>query len=292
MRVLLTGASGQLGAYLLKHLREELVEVMAWSGRRAGGLFGIQLMPVDLADGAQVRAAFEKARPDVVIHAAAMSAIAEAVANPQRAFTVNAGGTCLLAELAARRNARLIYISTDLVFDGETSPCRETTAPRPLSIYGQSKLAGEPAVLDQGGLVVRVSLLFGPSLIGRPTFFDQQLAALGEGKSMRLFDDEWRTPLDLPSAAEGIWQAAKSPARGLLHFGGPERLSRLQIGQRIAAGAGLDATLLEPVSRLTVGGEPRPRDTALDDARLLALLPQLRRPSCDEAVKQFLTGAR
>lgn len=289
MRVLLTGASGQLGAYLLRHLAQQDCDVVAWSGRGRGELFGAPLRPVELADVAQIRTAFQEARPDVVLHTAAMSAIADCFAKPDDAHAVNAVATCKLAELAERSGARLAYISTDLVFDGETSPCREETAPKPLSVYGRSKRAGEPVVIDAGGLVVRVSLLYGPSLIDRPTFFDQQLQAMRSGQPVRLFEDEWRTPLDLPTAAAGIWKAAQADVTGLLHLGGPERMSRLEMGQRFAALAGLDPALALASSRTSVGGpEPRPRDTALANERFAATFPDFAWPAFDDAVRGLL----
>ncbi|MBX7166641.1 MAG: SDR family oxidoreductase [Pirellulales bacterium] len=292
MHVLLTGASGQLGAYLLRALTRRGVATVAWSGRGTGTLFQTPLCSIDLADQAAVRAAFDDAAPDVVIHTAAMSAIADVLADPDRAHAVNTAGTCLLAELAAARRARLVYISTDLVFDGEESPCRETTPPRPLSIYGRTKLLAEPVVLDDAqGLVIRVSLLFGPTLIDRPTFFDHQVAALREGRTLRLFDDEWRTPLDLDSAAAGILAAAQSDVRGILLLGGRERLSRLEMGQQIADACGASRALLEATSRLTVGGpEPRPRDTALDSSRFERHFPGVVRPSFAAAVGRSLFG--
>jgi dTDP-4-dehydrorhamnose reductase len=288
MRILVTGASGQLGAYLLRELQRRGRDALAWTGSRRGELFGFNLQSVDLADRDAVVAAFRAARPDVVIHAAALSAIADCYREPQRAEQVNARGTGLLAELGAESGARLVYVSTDLVFDGTKSWYRESDATGPLSIYARSKVAGEQAVRAfPRHAIARVSLLFGPSLVGRVSFFDEQLAALRAGTTRRLFVDEWRTPLSLAVAAEGLLALAASDFAGVLHLGGPERLSRLEMGQRLARWLGSSAEIV-PVSRDSVAApEARPRDVSLDTTQWRAFFPSQERPSWEEALAQL-----
>src|SRR5436305_4941697 len=109
--------------------------------------------------------------------------MAECHRDPARARRVNVGGTATLAELAAKARARLVLVSTDLVFDGEHAPYREPDPPAPLSVYGASKRAAEEAVLAHPRhAVARLSLLFGPGLGGRPSFFDEQVAAFRAGR--------------------------------------------------------------------------------------------------------------
>src|SRR5262249_48570044 len=147
MRLLLTGASGLLGAYLLRELAQWQGDGVAWSGTQGGDLFGRRLLPVDLADTDQVVAAFRQSKPTVVLHAAALASVAECQRDPQRARQVNVQATALLAELAAEGRARLVFVSTDLVFDGEHAPYRETDSAAPLSLYGATKAEAESAVL-------------------------------------------------------------------------------------------------------------------------------------------------
>src|SRR5262249_57758387 len=130
------------------------------------------------------------------IHAAALASVADCQRDPARAERVNVQGTAQLAELAAKTGARFLFISTDLVFDGAKGNYGESDVPAPLSIYGRSKLAAEAPVLAlPRGVVARLSLLFGPTLSERLSFFDQQLAALRQGRPGRLFAHAWRTPL-------------------------------------------------------------------------------------------------
>jgi dTDP-4-dehydrorhamnose reductase len=290
MRLLLTGASGHLGGYLLRQRREQGAAVTAWSGRRGGELFGCPLWPVDLADDDAVASAFRQARPDIVLHAAALSTVAECYRQPERAERINARGSTILAELADRAKARLVYVSTDMVFDGEQGGYREEDAVAPLSVYGHTKAAAEPAVLAcPRGLVARVSLLFGPSLVGQPTFFDEQTAALQAGRPITLFHDEWRTPLSLLVAARGLLALAASDAAGVVHLGGPERLSRLEMGQRLAAFLHRDPALLVSASRRRIAAaEPRPRDLSLDCSRWRQLAPNESWPAWDDALPALM----
>jgi dTDP-4-dehydrorhamnose reductase len=290
MRHLLTGASGQLGGYLLRELAARNLETVAWSGTRGGALFGVNLQPVDLTDHAKVAAAFREARPDVVIHAAARSRIVDCYRDPEHARLVNTRGSALLAELSAEAGARLLYVSTDLVFDGEKGDYREHDAPSPLSVYGRSKADAERAVLTMSrNLVVRVSLLFGPSVVGRLSFFDEQVTAGRNGKGVTLFMDDWRTPLSLKTAASALVELARSGETGILHLGGPEKMSRVDMGQRLAAFLGVDPSFIRAIRRDEAAlEEPRPRDTSLDSSRWRAIFPNHPWPDYEQELCEFI----
>lgn len=289
MRLLLTGASGQLGAYLLQQAQREGQEVVAWSGSRTGRLLGTPLQPVDLADLDRVAAAFRQARPDAVLHAGAAARVADCHREPEQARRVNVDGTARLMGMAEQARARFVLVSTDLVFDGERGNYREDDAPVPLSVYGRTKLEAEQVVLGRPrAAVARCSLMFGPNLCGRPGFFDQMAAALRAGKSLDLFEDEWRTPLSLRAAAQALLALARSDVTGLLHLGGPERLSRLDMGRRLAEFLGITAPHIIPVSRNSVpAAEPRPRDTSLDSSRWRGLFRKLPWPDWEAALQEI-----
>jgi dTDP-4-dehydrorhamnose reductase len=150
-------------------------------------------------------------------------------------------------------------------------------------------MEAEQAVLAVARAVVaRVSLLFGPTLCGRPSFFDEQVSALRAGREVTLFSDEWRTPLDCATAAQGLLALAGSDLTGIIHLGGPERLSRLEMGQRLAAFLGVSASAIRAVRRQDVPApEPRPRDVSLDSSRWRRLFPQQPSPSWAEALGGF-----
>jgi dTDP-4-dehydrorhamnose reductase len=289
-RILLTGATGQLGPYLLRRLTGSAQEVTAWSGTTRCTLFGVSVQPVDLANRDAVAAAFAEARPHAVIHAAAMSSIADCYRNSARAAQVNTDASGLLAELAAQRRARFFFTSTDLVFDGERGGYAEEDPCRPLSSYGSTKLAAEAAVRAcPGAVVARLSWLVGPSLSGRGSFFDQQVQQLRAGMHITSFADEWRTPLGLDAAAAALLALMQHSYEGLIHIGGPERLSRLEVARCLARRLGVDAELIIPGTRGQGSTpEPRPRDTSLNSLRWRAVLPQTPWPTCADSLAEGL----
>jgi dTDP-4-dehydrorhamnose reductase len=289
MKVLLTGASGQLGSYLLRELKRGGLPFVAWSGSRSGEHHGVPLLSCDLCFPDRVAVAFRQVQPTVVLHAGAIASIADCQRDPDRARRVNTEGSAVLAELADRARARMLLVSTDLVFDGERGSYREEDPPAPLSIYARTKVAAEQAVLGfPRNVVVRCSLLLGPSLNGRPGFFDQQVADIRERKPLPLFADEWRTPLGMTTAARALLALAWSDFAGLLHVGGPERMSRLEMGQRLAGLLGSDASMIVATERASMSGaEWRPRDVSLDSTRWLGLFPDVPWPRWDQSLHEL-----
>lgn len=285
--ILVTGASGQLGAYLLRELGRRATPFTAWRGTSsAGGTCGFHIQAVDLANSDAAARAFDAAQPTVVIHAAAIARIDLCHSDPQLAERVNTSGTRTLVELCRRAHARLVYVSTDLVFDGQRGGYQETDALSPLSIYGKTKAAGEAPVREyEAGVVVRTSLMFGPPINGRPNFFQSQVRSLESGSPMTLFVDEWRTPLSFHAAALGLVAIAESDCCGLLHLGGPQRMSRYEMGQYLAGSLGRDASVFRPARQADIpASEPRPRDVSLDSSRFRRRFPDVSWPEWNEAL--------
>ena len=287
MRILLTGASGQLGAYLIDRLLAFGHDLTAWSGSGVGARGGVPLRPVDLTDPAATERALASADPEIIIHAAALSAAEAVRLDPIRATAVNVDATARLAAWSARRGRRLVMTSTDMVFDGSRTWNREDDPAEPILAYGRSKRAAEPAVLAcPAGLVARLSLLYGPSRCGRTAFFDRTIDALRRGEPQTLFEDEYRTPLDLATAADLLVRLAESSAIGLIHVAGIERVSRFDLIRRAAIALGLEPSLVRANRRADVLlAEPRPADLSLDTSRLAATLPGDCRPTIEEALR-------
>lgn len=294
MRVLVTGAGGQLGGYVLRRLSGLGPDLFAWSHRPAEPRFGVALRPVDVIDHDGVDAAFNDTLPDVVVHMAAVSTPAAAYRDPELARAVNIDATVNMAKLAADLGARMIFLSTDMLFDGEKGMYTERDATDPPSLYGRTKLEAEQYVLDvPNSLVLRLSLLFGPTLIGQSTFFDAQCQALREGAPVKLFEDEWRTPLGMVQAAEAIAVAIEQAPSGLFHLGGPERVSRYEMGCRLAVLLEADPSAIVKCSRLSIESqEPRPADTSLDATRWCSRFKDFARPSFEQAVQDLLTAGK
>jgi dTDP-4-dehydrorhamnose reductase len=286
MRIVVTGASGQLGRYLIAGLKDGPHEIVAWGGTFQGSIEGCAVRPVELTDHSAVARALQESDPDVLLHTAAVSSAETARLDPSRSSAVNVIATEFLAQWAAARNRRLVYTSTDLVFDGSSSWYTEENEARPILVYGQTKHAAERFVLDTPrGLVARLSLLFGPSRSGRQGYFDRTTAALTSGVPQAFFTDELRTPLHCADASRILIRLAGSETRGLIHVGGPERLSRYELMRRVASVLGIDAQLVQPNVRADVPLlEPRPADVSLSSSRLLAEFPDVARPQIEETL--------
>ncbi len=284
-RWVLTGASGLLGGHVLRLLAAANEPrrvsshggVLALTGRQSAVESPARTEAVDLAEPEELRRVVNDFAPTHILHVGGMTAVGDCFKQPQRAARINADSTRVLADVAARRGARLVYCSTDMVFDGQQAPYCESDPPRPLSTYGRTKLAAERALrgLDRA-VIVRLALMYGRPCTARPTTFAQQIDALKRRVALRLFIDEYRTPVWVRDAAAALIGIAKSEVTGVLHVAGPQRLSRYELVERFARMLRIDAPRLEPVSRVTVDApEPRPADLSLSVARLHKHLPAL-----------------
>ncbi len=284
MRILVTGASGGLGAYVVERLVEDGHHVVAWSGCSRGERSGILLQSVDLTDSENLIAALHRIDPFVIMHLAAISAAAECLRVPTMAQAINVDATSKIAEWCSRRGRRLIFTSTDLVFSGENAWNHEDDATEPITLYGQLKEAAELAVRTiPRGLVARMSLMFGPSKCGRPAFIDNALMEMRNGRPQTFFRDEFRTPLDYATAAKILVRLIFTETSGILHVAGDERMSRIAMMARIATTMGFDSSLVQANNRADANGpEPRPADVSLSTEKLFTLFPDLVLPTIEQ----------
>lgn len=272
--VLVTGASGFLGDAIARRLAADGLRVVAGFLANPPGLPpSVEVVPIDLTDGPAVARLVRDLTPDAIVHAAALTDVAACEREPREAAAANTEASVNLARAVLRHlpAARVIGISTDLVFDGEGAPYAEGAPPRPLSRYALTKLAGEAAIRAlPRGTVLRAPLLFGPEVRGRGGFLAWMRRTLAGGAPLTLFEDEFRTPASTPCIADAVARllALETPVV-LYHAGGPERLSRLDLGRILCEAEGYDPALLRPARlRDSAYPAPRPADVCLDSARL------------------------
>lgn len=245
--VLITGASGFVGEHLARRFAccSRLYLVYGSAKPRASSTAAYR---VDLATRGSFTRMLTGLEVDVVVHAAALSSPDACEADPGMARAVNVEGTEEVARWARSRRARLIYFSTDQVFDGNKGMYDETDEPRPLNAYGRSKLEGELLVARHlsDWVVIRLALSYGTTLGQRGDWTRRLRQGLAEGKTFRLFTDQFRTPAYVEDVVEAVWRLASGQGAGLYHLGGAERLSRYDFGLRIASAFGLPAERLIP----------------------------------------------
>lgn len=271
---MVTGASGLLGSHVVRQLvAGQPGPVLALAGKQDVGTPGVDTARIDLADLDGLRTLVTEFCPTHVIHLGAMTAVGACHQHPQAAERINVAATRALAESAA--GARFLFSSTDMVFDGNAAPYDEAAAPEPLSHYGRTKVRAEEALADlPNTLVVRIPLMYGLPQSQRATTFAQQLAALQSGQPLKLFIDEFRTPVWVADAARALIALAHTAATGLIHVAGPQRLSRYELVAQAAALLGIAEPRLERISRLDIpAAEPRPADLSLVGRRFATLLP-------------------
>jgi dTDP-4-dehydrorhamnose reductase len=284
---LVLGGSGYLGAH-----------VVTAATLRAGGAHEVysasrqphvappnsaaRAVPFDALRAGSVEALFDELSPRRVVLCTALAKIADCEAYPELARALNVELPRRVANACAASGARLVTISTDLVFGGGTPRAGgyvESDPTAPVSHYGRTKVDGETAVLEScpRALVVRIPLLFGPSGGRGLGASDSLLAAIERGEKPRLCTDEWRTPLSVVEAAAALCELLDSGHAGRLHVAGPQRITRYELGLWVLRSKGhaprAAESLVEPVQSAELGPVAlRPADACLDASRARSIL--------------------
>lgn len=264
MRILVTGARGQLGTELVPLLDPH--EVVA-----------IDIAELDITDRAMVLGAINQIRPDLVINCAAMTAVDDCETNIDQAFAVNSMAVRNIAEGCRAVGAHLTTISTDYVFDGtKATPYHEWDEPCPRSIYGRSKLAGEREA-GADATIVRTSWLCGEH---GPNMVKTILRLLGEHDTLSFVDDQTGQPTFVSDLAPVLRRLAVERRPGVFHVTNQGAVNWFEFAREVASAAGADPERVHPCSTADLKPArpaPRPANSVLDNlAMRLAGLPATR----------------
>jgi len=272
-RVLITGGTGLLGL---------AIQQLAPMGTQGFSVYfperslpeplPFPIRAADVTDRRQMQSVFEWAIPDVVIHTAAIGSVDFAERNREQARKVNVGGTEVVAELCQIFNSRLIYISSNAVFDGITPFYSEVAPVNPINYYGQLKVEAENIVLNSSiqGVIVRPILMYGwpyPGERDNPVVW--WIRSLESGKGIKVVDNVFSKPLSVWSCVEAVWAIVERGASGIYHVAGRDHISLYQFALLTAEVFNLNTDLIEPVPDSYFPEiAPRPRDTSFDTTKL------------------------
>ncbi len=266
MRIIVTGAAGQLGVDLVAHCT-----------RRGDDVVGLDRAQLDVADRSAVLGAVTTLRPDVIVNAAAWTAVDACEGDADRAFQVNALGPRWLREAARLAGAHLVQISTDYVFDGTIArPYREWDEPNPQSVYGSSKLAGEREAGPEA-TIIRTSWVCGAHGNNMVTTI---LRLVKEQTSLSFVDDQRGCPTFTADLAPMVRRLGVERRPGVHHVTNQGAVSWYEFVREIVAETGRDPAMVHPISTADLHPPrpaPRPANSVLDNAALrLGGVPLLR----------------
>lgn len=271
--MLVTGITGFIGAAVGDALRGRHVIGAARDRSPAGG-GGRDVVAMDLAQPSTIVRALDTTRAGAVIHCAAVRDLAQCEREPGLATTVNVDATREIARWCAANGARLLFLSTDQVFDGRAGMYREHDPRRPLNHYGMTKALAEDAVLTAGGVVLRVALTLGHTRERTRSPNEFIVDRLRRGEPATLYENEFRSPILVDDAARAIAHLAQLPeCPAIVHVGGPARVNRVAMGLAVARAYGLPDRLCVAGRHDPAAGLMRPLDASMDNRLLRSLLP-------------------
>jgi dTDP-4-dehydrorhamnose reductase len=246
-RLLITGAGGFLGHALCEAAANDW-DILAAYHTKPPEVSAVIQMQMDLTDTAAVNRCFADYRPEAVIHAAAMSGPNECQTDPEGSFAVNVTAGNTIAARCDDLDIPLLYTSTDLVFDGARAPYRESDTVKPVCIYGQHKAVAERLIRNRypAATICRLPLMVGYAPAGRRGVLGELIDAFRNFRAPHLFVDEFRTPVDTRRIAAGLLYMLSRPGL-LVHLGGAQRISRYNLGRKVARMMGVPDAAIHAV---------------------------------------------
>ncbi len=289
MHIFLTGATGLLGSAFARAAKRR--------GHRVTGVVHRTPLPEDvpldqcltgdLTDQSWTLQTVLDLFPDAIVNAAAVAQAADCEANPELSQALNVALPTQLAQLAHHFSAKLLHVSTDMVFDGERGNYSPVDEPAPTCLYGWQKLEAEKAVIQRApdfATVLRLPLLNGNTANGTRSLHERLFAAWIKGEKPGLYREEMRQPCLVDNAAKVMVELCeRNDFLGIRHWAGAEPLSRWEIGQKIVRHFNLPEDLIRPVSRRDdPAAQKRPADLTFDITSLKSKLKTRPQPFEDQ----------
>jgi len=270
-KLLITGGSGFLGSNIALMVSRDF-EVFAAYNSHPHRLMGCTLLLLDIRDKGQVLSVFKEIKPDLVIHTAALVDVDYCEGHYEEAFAVNVDGARNVALASKGVGAKMVYISSDSVFDGGKGMYAEEDVPCPINIYAKTKIEGEKAAQDllPDCIVVRTAFYgWHPISSSTLSLAEWIVSGLREGRILSMFTDVFFSPIFVNNLVEVLLEMHHSGLNGVYHLGGARRCSKFEFGQEIAKAFGLNKDYIQPsdVAKASLKA-PRPRDISLDIGKI------------------------
>jgi dTDP-4-dehydrorhamnose reductase len=254
MKILITGANGFLGHYLVKQLLDKKHSIIATGKGECRLPFTGQkefvYEAMDFTDPFEVHDVFEKYQPESVIHAGAMCKPDECELQQWQAYLTNVEGTVTLLLNAEEQKSFFVFVSTEFVFDGERGMYEEEDEAGPVNFYGKTKVEAEEAVkeYEYGWAIARTVLVYGKPLAGRSNILSIVKDKLEKGEEYSVVDDQVRTPTYVEDLAAGIVAIVEKKATGIYHLSGSDVLTPYEMACKTADYLGLNKSLIKKVT--------------------------------------------
>lgn len=276
MKILITGANGFLGYYLVLRLLATKYTVIATGKGECRlpftGESNFIYAQMDFTDPFMVHDVFEKFQPEAVVHAGAMTKADECEQQQWQAYVVNVEGTVTTLMNAAEQKSFFVFVSTDFVFDGEQGMYKEDDPTAPVNYYGKTKLEAEEAVreYEHDWAIVRTVMVYGKPILSRSNILTVVKEKLEKDETYNVFDDQLRTPTYVEDLAEGITRIIERKAKGVYHLCGKDILTPYDMACKTAGFLGLNKALIHRVSTadfLQPAKRPAKTGLVIDKAR-------------------------
>jgi dTDP-4-dehydrorhamnose reductase len=263
--VLITGASGLLGANLVRHYAPSS-QCIGWYATKPISFEGATTEQIDLTDHESVSAALDRIKPDLIVHCAAATDVEWCEKHPDLAKAINEDATVYLAQKAIDLNAKFVFTSTDSVFDGKTGNYSESDTPAPLNSYASGKVRTEQAVseINPDALLIR-SYFYGHSPAGNRSLLEWVLVRALSGDEVPGFTDSYFSPIGVLDFADALDAALTAGSSGFLHLGSKNAISKYEFARLVMESNNCDMSLLKPITVDEIGlSANRPRNTSLN----------------------------
>jgi len=275
LKILITGGGGLLGQYLNIELSENH-RILTLFHSNKGNAIKYPSAKIDLLNIESIIKIIQEYKPDVVIHNAAVSSASKAdLLPPETVEKINVLSTQAIARECSRLGAKLIFTSTDLVYDGNQNGfIDENGILKPISVYAKTKMQAEETIKQtfSNYVILRVALLVGFGLGHSTNHFHFIFNQLESGKKVKLFYDQFRSPLEITNAVSLIKSLIYKDVSGvILNFGGSEKLSRLDVGKILCKLTGFNENLLIPVSLENSVLKYKVKDVSLNISKLTSM---------------------